>query len=75
MREIIGGSVEDFLRYLKFYLKSQKAFDKQFYNINKAHINSLYASDFHRLQSFFYKPKWENEGKKSINFALKIFIP
>ena len=73
LREIIGGSVEDFLRYLKFYLKSQKVFDKQFYNINKAHINSLYASDFHRLQSFFYKPKWENEGKKSINFAFENF--
>ena len=73
LREIIGGSVEDFLRYLKFYLKSQKVFDKQFYNINKAHINSLYASDFHILQSFFYKPKWENEGKKSINFAFENF--
>lgn len=73
LREIIGGTVESFLRYLKFYLKSQKVFDKKFYNINKAHINSLYASDFHRLQSFFYEPKWENEGKKSVNFAFENF--
>ena len=73
LREIIGGSVENFLRYIKFYLKSQKVYNKKFYNINKAHINSLYASDFHRLQSFFYYPKWEIEGKKSINFAFENF--
>ena len=33
----------------------------------------MYASDFHRLQSFFYEPKWENEGKKSIDFAFENF--
>jgi len=72
-REIIGGSIENLIRYTKFYLKAYNFYNVNFFNVTKSQINSMYASDFHRLQSFFYEPKWENEGKKSIDFAFENF--
>ena len=72
-REIIGGSIENLIRYTKFYFKAYNFYGVNFFNVTKSQINSMYASDFHRLQSFFYEPKWENEGKKSIDFAFENF--
>ncbi len=74
LREVVVESAENFLRFLKFYIKSIKLYNSNFYTVSKAQINSLYASDFHRLQSFLYDPKWETDSKKSINFAFENFM-
>ena len=73
VREIVGESIENLIRYTKFYLKAYNFYNVNFFNVTKSQINSMYASDFQRLQSFFYEPKWENEGKKSIDFAFENF--
>jgi hypothetical protein len=74
IREIIGSSFENLIRHIKFRVKSSNDDNISFFKVGKEKINSLYASDFHRLQSFFYSPLWEKEGKKSIDFAFEDFI-
>ena len=74
LREIIGSSFENLVRHIKFRLKFSRDENKSFFKVSKKEINALYASDFHRLQNFFYAPLWENEGKKSIDFAFEDFI-
>ena len=74
LREIVGTSVENLVRYISFRFKSSRDENINFFKISEEKINSLYASDFHRLQSFFYPPLWDNEGKNSIDFAFEDFI-
>ena len=73
-REILGASVEKLIKNLKFRKNLSKQNNISFFEVKKDALNAMYAIDqYDWLQKYFYKDLWENEGKKSINFAFESF--
>ncbi len=73
-REILGASVEKLIKNFKFRKKLSKQNNISFFEVKKEALNAMYAIDqYDWLQKYFYKDLWENEGKKSINFAFESF--
>jgi len=80
-REILGASLENFIQHIKFRIELSNGFNSNIFKLNKAQTNTLYSTHQYKwLQKYFYKPHWNDEGIKSINFAfdnfneLKIFL-
>ena len=73
-REILGASVEKLIKNFKFRKNLSKQSNISFFEVKKDALNAMYAIDqYDWLQKYFYKDLWENEGKKSVNFAFESF--
>lgn len=73
-REILGASVEKLIKNLKFRKNLSKQNNVSLFQIKKEKLNTMYAIDqYDWLQKYFYEDFWENEGKKSIDFAFENF--
>jgi hypothetical protein len=73
-REILGSSIEKLTQNIKFRIKLSREHNLNLFKISKEKMNTLYAThQYGWLQKYFYDPLWENEGKKSIDFAFENF--
>ena len=74
-REIIGASLEKLIKDLKFRREIAKQNKINFFEVKEKKLNTMYAIDqYDWLQKYFYEDAWENEGKKSIDFAFENFL-
>ncbi len=73
-REIFGASVERLIKNFKFRKNLSNQNNISFFEVKKDALNAMYAIDqYNWKQKYFYKDLWENEGKKSIDFAFENF--
>ena len=73
-REIFGASVERLIKNFKFRKNLSNQNNISFFEVKKDALNAMYAIDqYDWKQKYFYKDLWENEGKKSIDFAFENF--
>jgi hypothetical protein len=74
-RDVLGASIEKLIQNIKFRKILADKYNLNFLEISKEKMNTMYAThQYEWLQKYFYNPLWEQEGKKSIDFAFESFI-
>ena len=74
-RDVLGAGIEKLIQNIKFRKILADKYNLNFLEISKEKMNTMYAThQYEWLQKYFYNPLWEQEGKKSIDFAFESFI-
>ena len=74
-RDVLGASIEKLIQNIKFRKILADKYNLNFLEISKEKMNTMYAThQYEWLQKYFYNPLWEQEGKKSIDFAFESFV-